>query len=79
MLTELQKKTSQAIVNIFETGRPLGDYGRVTVPAKRLGAFDLRPFPDHPGQLGIWPLSLHDYCNADGQWSHDLKPFLPGL
>jgi len=31
MLTTLQKKTSQAIVNIFESGRPLGDYGCVTV------------------------------------------------
>lgn len=31
MLTELQKKAAQAIVNIFETGRPLGDYSRVTL------------------------------------------------
>ncbi len=33
MLSELQKRTVQAIVNIFETGRPLGDYGRVAVLA----------------------------------------------
>ncbi len=31
MLTELQKKTAQAIVNIFETSRPSGDYGRVSL------------------------------------------------
>jgi chitosanase len=31
MLTELQKKTAKAIVNIFETGRPLGDYSKVTL------------------------------------------------
>lgn len=31
MLTDLQKKAVQAIVNIFETGKPLGDYGKVTL------------------------------------------------
>ena len=31
MVSELQKRTAQAIVNIFETGRPRGDYGNVTV------------------------------------------------
>ena len=31
MPTELQKKCAQAIVNIFETGSVLGDYGSVTV------------------------------------------------
>lgn len=33
MLDDLQKRTAQAIVNIFETGRLLGDYGAVTVLA----------------------------------------------
>ena len=31
MVTELQKKAAQSIVNILETGRPRGDYGRVTL------------------------------------------------
>jgi len=31
MLTDLQKKTAHAIVNVFETGTPHGDYGKVTV------------------------------------------------
>jgi chitosanase len=31
MLTDLQKKTSQAIVNIFESGGPLGDYSAVAL------------------------------------------------
>jgi hypothetical protein len=30
-MTDLQKKTAQAIVNIFETSRVRGEYGRVTV------------------------------------------------
>jgi chitosanase len=31
MLSDLQKQSIQAIVNVFETGRPLGDYGLVTL------------------------------------------------
>lgn len=31
MITETQKKASQAIVNIFETGKPGGEYGKVTL------------------------------------------------
>ena len=31
MLTELQKRTAQAIVNLFETGQVRGDYGKVTL------------------------------------------------
>ena len=31
MLTETQRKTAQAIINIFETGRVQGEYGRVTL------------------------------------------------
>ncbi|HEY8121472.1 MAG TPA: peptidoglycan-binding protein [Myxococcota bacterium] len=30
-ISDLQKKSAQAIVNIFETGRALGDYGSVTL------------------------------------------------
>lgn len=33
MLTDLQRRAAQAIVNIFETGRARGDYGQVTVLA----------------------------------------------
>lgn len=31
MLTDLQKRTTHAIVNVFETGAPRGDYGKVTL------------------------------------------------
>ncbi len=31
MLTELQKRAAQAIINVFETSQPRGDYGRVTI------------------------------------------------
>ena len=31
MLTDLQKRSIQAIINVFETGSALGDYGKVTL------------------------------------------------
>jgi hypothetical protein len=31
MITELQKKAAQAMVNIFETSQPLGHYGKVAL------------------------------------------------
>ncbi|GLQ07262.1 chitosanase [Sneathiella chinensis] len=37
MLTPLQKKTAQAIVNLFETGAVSGDYGHVTVASGDAG------------------------------------------
>ncbi len=39
MLTNLQKKTSMAVVNVFETAQVLGDYGKVTL------------LPGYPGHL----------------------------
>ena len=36
-LTKTQKRTAQAIVNIFETGRVHGDYGQVTLLAGDTG------------------------------------------
>jgi chitosanase len=37
MLTDLQKRTAQAIINIFETGKVLGDYSNVTFVANDPG------------------------------------------
>ena len=31
MLTDLQKKAAQAVVNVFETGHARGEYGQVTL------------------------------------------------
>jgi len=78
MLTELQKKTSQAIVNIFETGSPLGDYGRVTVLRKDSGhlTYGRSQTTLASGNLA---LLLHDYCDAESQWGHELRPFLPAF
>ena len=78
-LTNLQKRSAQAIVNIFETGRPDGDYGRATLLA------------GDPGQLtygrsqatlasGNLYLLIRAYCEAkDNQLGPRLQLYLPKL
>ena len=64
-LSDVQKRTAQAIVNVFETGRALGDYGAVTL------------LPGDPGHLtygraqttlasGNLHLLVKAYCEAPG-------------
>ncbi len=78
-LSDLQKKTAQAIVNVFESGRPLGDYGAVSAR------------PDDPGglsygrsQAALMPGSLYQlvsaYCQSAGAaCAEALSPYLPRL
>jgi len=79
MLTDLQRRTAQAIVNIFETGRVRGDYGKVTL------------IPGDPGHLtygrsqttlasGNLHLLIKDYCETAGAaLASRLRRFLPAL
>ncbi|MDX2122859.1 MAG: chitosanase, partial [Gemmatimonadota bacterium] len=76
MLTELQKLTAQAVVNVFETGTALGDYGKVTL------------LKGDPGHLtygrsqttlasGNLFLLLKAYCEEEGaEMAGALRPFL---
>ncbi len=76
MLSRQQKKAAQAVVNVFETGRPLGDYGNVTF------------HPRDPGQLtygrsqttlasGNLYLLLKDYCSrSESAYGSDLAAYL---
>ena len=65
MLTDLQKRTAEAIVNVFETGRARGDYAKVTI------------IPGDPGHLtygraqttlasGNLHLLVKAYCETAG-------------
>jgi chitosanase len=45
MLTKTQKRTAQAIINIFETGEALGDYSKVTLIAGDIGHISARSVP----------------------------------
>jgi chitosanase len=79
MLTELQKRTAQAIVNIFETGQVRGDYAKVTL------------IPGDPGHLtygrsqttlasGNLHLLIKDYCETPGAaLASRLRRVLPKL
>lgn len=75
MLTALQKKTAQAIVNIFETGRALGDYGSVTVLKDDTGhlTYGRSQTTLASGNLA---LLVHAYCEAGGAFSEALEPYL---
>ena len=78
-LNDYQQQAAKAIVNIFETGRLKGDYGRVTVAA------------DDPGHLsygrsqttlasGNLFLLIHQYCTApNARLGARLSPFLGRL
>ncbi len=78
MITELQKKTAQAIVNIFETGKPIGDYGSVTVLKGDTGhlTYGRSQTTLASGNLA---LLIHAYCNAGGEFSEVLRPYLPAF
>jgi chitosanase len=79
MLTDLQKKAAQAIINIFETGRAQGEYGQVTLLA------------GDPGQLtygrsqttlasGNLYLLIKAYCATPGaEHAGALAPYLGAL
>ena len=76
MLSELQKLTCQAIVNIFETGRVLGDYGNVTVMAGDTGHLTYGRSQTTLASGNLY-LLIKDYCEASGA-AHGaaLEPYL---
>ncbi len=74
-MTPLQKKTGQAIVNIFETGKALGDYGSVTVLAGDTGHLTYGRSQTTLGSGNLARL-LKAYCEAEGGLAEKLRPFL---
>ena len=49
-MTDLQKTTIRAMVNIFESGRIHGDYGAIAVMKGRQRPSFLRAQPDNTGR-----------------------------
>jgi len=79
MLTELQKKTAQAIVRIFETGKALGDYGAVTVIPGDTGhlSYGCSQASLTSGNLGML---VGAYCVAQGaEYAGKLEPYISAL
>jgi len=78
LITGLQKKTAQAIVKIFETGKPLGDYGAVTVIPGDTGhlSYGVSQASLTSGNLA---LLIAAYCDANGKYADRLAPYLSAL
>ena len=79
MLSERQKETAKAIVNIFETGSARGDYARVTLLAGDSGHLTYGRAQTTLGS-GNLHLLIKSYCGAPGAFhAQSLKPYLPRL
>lgn len=77
MLLPSQKQAAQAIVNIFETGVPLGDYGQVTLIPGDTGHLTYGRSQTTLGS-GNLHLLLQRYCaTADARFAARLAPALP--
>ncbi|MET0357341.1 MAG: peptidoglycan-binding protein [Cellvibrio sp.] len=76
MLAAIQKKTAEAIVNIFETGSVLGDYGNVTLIPGDTGHLTFGRSQTTLGSGNLYKL-LRSYCaNPAARFGGDLQPFL---
>ncbi|NEX93763.1 peptidoglycan-binding protein, partial [Caulobacter sp. 17J65-9] len=64
-LTQLQRSAAQAIVSIFETGRPTGGYGRVTVLQGDTGRLTYGRFQTTLGSGALYFL-IKDYVERPG-------------
>lgn len=79
MLTDLQKCCAQAIVNVFETGRPLGNYGSVTLLAGDTGHLTYGRAQTTLAS-GNLHLLIKAYCDApDAVFADRLRPYLDRL
>jgi len=76
MLTVLQKRTAQAIVNIFETGSVLGDYGNVTLIPGDTGHLTFGRSQTTLASGNLFKL-LRMYCeNAGARFAEKLNSYL---
>jgi len=79
MLTDLQKRTAQAVVNVFETGRPQGLYGSVTLIPGDTGHLTYGRSQTTLASGNLY-LLIKAYCAAPGaQFAPALNPHLARL
>lgn len=79
MLSGLQKKTAQAIVNIFETGSALGKYGNVTLLPGDTGHLTYGRSQTTLASGNLY-LLIKAYCDAAGaQFAAAFNPYLQQL
>ncbi len=78
-MKEIKKKAAQAIVNIFETGTPYGDYGRVTLLPGDSGHLTYGRSQTTLASGNLY-LLIKSYCNTPGaELADELAGFLPRL
>jgi chitosanase len=78
-MNDLQKKTAQAIVNIFETSKLHGDYAAVVLIAGDTGHLSYGRSQTTLAGGGLFTL-IHRYCKTPGaQYADALRPFLDRL
>lgn len=79
MLTDLQKQTAQAIINIFETGKVLGDYTNVTSVAGDPGGLTYGKAQTTLNSGNLF-LLIKAYCDAENaQFAEELRAYLDRL
>ncbi len=79
MLTDLQKRAAQAIVNVFETSEPRGDYGKVTVLKGDKGHLTYGRSQTTLSSGNLY-LLIKAYCEADdAQFAYALQHYLARL
>ena len=78
-LSDYQQQAAKAIVNIFETGRLKGDYGRVTVAANDPGHLSYGRSQTTLASGNLF-LLIHQYCSTpNARLGTRLSPFLSRL
>ena len=78
-MKEIKKKAAQAIVNIFETGTPYGDYSRVTLLHGDTGHLTYGRSQTTLASGNLY-LLIKAYCSASGaEYASELSGFLQRL
>jgi chitosanase len=78
-ISELQKKSAQAVVNIFETGAALGDYGKVTVLPGDTGHLTYGRAQTTLASGNLFLLIKRYVSAAGAAFRHHLEPYLQRL
>jgi len=79
MITELQKKSAQAIVNVFETSLPQGDYSKVTLLRNDSGHLTYGRSQTTLASGNLFFL-IKAYCDApDAEFGEELSAYLGRL
>jgi chitosanase len=79
MLTEMQKKAAQAIVNIFETSKIMGDYSKVTLLHGDTGHLTYGRSQATLASGNLY-LLIKSYCESAGaEFAEDLTPYMGRL